>query len=723
MSSASKIVSKDTNKTAEISDVEFNDTLLNCLMYLVQYYDKKHTEDSLTSGLPLVESRLTPSLFIRAANRAGMNARIVEREAHKISPNTLPAVVLVNKNQAALLTQKGDDGTFTVDMCDGKKPKVYKSVDTFNKIYTGSIILTKPSLPHELAAEMFPTGQEWFWGTLKQFKPIYTQVVMAAVLINLFALTSPLFVMNVYDRVVPNAAFETLWVLASGIIVIYTFDFIFKQLRGYFIDIAGKGADIILAGRIFQQVMNVRLGQQGASSGAFANQVRDFDTLRDFFTSATMTTFIDLPFVFLFIAVIAMVSGPVALVPLIAVPIILFLSITLQKPVREAVHQAAQDMDAKHGHLIETITGLETIKSMNAQSKMQTKWEQGVGVVARLNMRTRFYAMLGTNSCAYITQLVTVFVVIFGVYRISNGDMSVGALIATTILTGRTLAPLGQAAALYGRYHQSKESLMNLNNIMQMEVERPAGKDFVHLPEVKGSIRFDNVSFAYPNTDLNSVNNLNFNINPGDKVAVIGRIGSGKSTIARLMLNLYNPTEGSVLIDGLEVRQLDPAELRRNISYVPQQLNLFRGTLRENIMVGNPRASHEDLLKAAEMSGVADFARRHPMGFDMPVGEQGAMLSGGQRQSVAVARAFINDAPIYLMDEPTSNMDNRSEQNMRRVFATELKDKTVVLITHKSSMMDVVDKIILVDYGKVVAAGPKKEVLELLSKGGIKGQA
>lgn len=692
-------------------------------MALVSHYNKKFSAESLVTGLPLVNNKLTPRLFVRAALAAGLKAKVQTRAAEKISPHTLPAVALLKNNQAALLTEITATGQVVLLNPRTGNTMAFHSLHEFANVYAGAVILVRQAPEHELLQDIFPTGQAWFWGTLALFKPLYVQVGLAALLINLFALAAPLFVMNVYDRVVPNAGIETLWVLASGVVVVYTFDFIFKQLRGYFIDVAGKGADILLASRLFQQVMNIRLGQQASSSGAFANQVRDFETLRDFFTSATLTTFIDIPFILLFVLVLAFIAGPVALVPLLAVPVVILLSLALQKPVEAAVRQAAKDTDTKHGHLIETVTGIETIKAMNAQSHMQTVWEQSVGVVSRLNMRTRFYAALGVNAAGYVQQLVSVIIIVWGAYRIINGDMSVGALIASTILTGRMLAPLGQAAALYGRYQQSKEALLNLNTIMNMQVERASGQNFVHITQLTGDIVFKDVSFKYPHNNINNLQHVNLHIKPGDKVAIIGRVGSGKSTIARLLLNLYNVTEGSILFDGLEIRQLDPAELRRHIAYIPQQHTLFKGTLRDNILLGNPQATQAMLIQAAKMAGVDEFARRHPMGYDMPVGEQGNMLSGGQRQAVAVARALVKNASVYVMDEPTSHMDNRSEELLIEHLKGVLHNKTCVLITHKYSLLELVDKLVFMEGGSVLAAGPKEKVLELIKSGKLKGRA
>jgi ATP-binding cassette subfamily C protein LapB len=716
---------KSTSKSVKAKDdkkVASADSLLACLNYIIKYYRFSFSEQTLLSGLPLKNGRLSPFLFVRAALRASLNAQVVERSAQNIVPETLPAVALLDGDYGVILQEKREDGQVVVIDPVAHEEHIYSSVDEFNVVYSGMLILVKPVLEQEINTDTFTGGKEWFWGVLRQFKRLYIQVGLAAIFINFMALVSPLFIMNVYDRVVPNAAFETLWVLALGVFIAYTFDLIFRQLRGYFIDVAGRGADILLAGRLFQQVLNVRLGLHGTSSGGFANQLREFETLRDFFTSATLVTLIDLPFVFLFIGFIGILGGPLFLIPLILGAIALIVSLAVQRPLREIIQQAVNDMDMKHGHLVETINSLETIKALGAQSRMQAKWEQVVGVVARVGLKTRFIASMGMNFTMYMQHLVSIIVVVCGVYLISEGHMTMGALIACTILAGRAMAPLSQAIALYTRYHQAKASLDTLDYIMNLEVERPAGKSYVRLPKFQGEITFRDVSFAYPNAPLDSLKEINLHIKPGEKVGIIGRTGSGKSTITRLALNLYNPTAGSVLLDSLEVRQLDPAEFRDQIGYVPQDTLLFRGTLRENLLMSSPDATDEDMLQASQIAGVTDFVQRHPMGFDMPIGERGIGLSGGQRQAVAIARAILKNPSAVLMDEPSSEMDNRSEEMLKQQLSRWLDDRTFILVTHRASLLDLVDRIIVMDYGRILVDGPKKEVLRRLQQGEVKGK-
>ncbi len=698
-----------------------DDPLLGCLTILCALLDRPLSSDALTAGLPLVDGRMTPELFIRAAQRAGISARLMRRSLASINRISLPCVLLLDGKRACVLTdiRRGVSADIIMpEMGAGTRSVPF---DELAKEYAGYTLFARPefrfdtrSTDHRIAD---PRG--WFWKTMIRQWRVYVEVVLAALVINSFGLTVPLFTMNVYDRVVPNFAEETLWVLAIGVFTVFGFDFVLKMLRAYFVDVAGRTADMRIASRLFEQVLGMRMADRPPSAGALASNLREFEHLREFFTSSTLTALVDLPFIFLFIFIVFLVAGKVAVIPLAAVPIVVVVGVLMQIPLQMVMQQTSREGAQKHAILVEAITGIETIKSLVAEGRMQRNWEIFSSQTARTGMKAQSLSAIALNFSAMATNIVTVAVVVFGVYQIQAGELSVGGLVAATMLSGRAMAPLGAIAAILTRFHQARVSLKGLDRLMHTPVERPEGKVFVHRPNFAGQVDVKNVVFNYPNQKIPALNDVSFHIDPGEKVGIIGRIGSGKSTIERLLLGLYEPDEGSVMIDGTDVRQIDPADLRRSIGCVPQDVVLFYGSVKENIAFGAPFADDAMILRAARLSGVDEFVRRHPAGYDMQVGERGQNLSGGQRQAIAVARALLLDPPILLLDEPTSSMDNTTESRFKARMAKVVGKKTLILITHRGSMLSLVDRLIVMDGGRVVADGPKEQVIEALTSGRI----
>ncbi len=695
-----------------------DDPLLASLATMTSLLECPRSADALTAGLPVPEGGLTPEFFIRTAQRAGLTARLVKRRLKQISSLTLPCVLLLRDGNACILIDIDEGHTAQIIMPDSGSNVRHIAIGELAKLYIGYALFVQrqSQLPSQGLGTTTVTPRGWFWGTLLKFWPIYGEVILAAFLINTFALATPLFIMNVYDRVVPNNATETLWVLALGVAIVFLFDFVLRTLRSHFADVAGQGADTLMASRMFEQVMGMRMAHRPRSAGAMASQLREFDSLRDFFTSVTLTTVVDLPFVFLFIAVIWWVGGPLALVPLVAVPLVILVGVLIQFPLNRAVRRTLGETAQKQGILVETLSGLETVKSLGAVGRLQRLWEDWTGRASKSAGRSRTLSAMAVNFAALSTNAVMVGVVVYGVYRISEGELTVGGLVACTILAGRAMAPLAQVAGLLTRFQQSRAALTALNEVMKTPVERPADRVFLHRPHLKGEIEFKNIIFSYPDQKTPVLNGLSFRIGAGERIGIIGQIGSGKSTIERLIMGLYEPDSGAVLVDGTDVRQIDPADLRRNIGCVPQETFLFSGTVRENIAFSAPDADDAAVLRAARISGVEDFVRLHPLGFDLPVGERGDAISGGQRQAIAVARALLIDRPILIFDEPTSSMDNGSENRFKERLMETIEGKTLILITHRASMLSLVDRLIVIDGGKVVADGPKETVLKRLSE-------
>lgn len=704
--------------------VEYPNPLLDCLVLLSKYFNNPYTADAVRAGLPITDDLMSPELFTRAAQRIGISTRFVKRKISKISHMVMPVVLLLKDQDACVLLEVNEkENTAKLFRPESGEGEVFVSLAELEESYSGYCFFVKPKFRFDERAQenqYSKNHKHWFWGTVSRSWRIYRDVFVASLLINLFATASPLFVMNVYDRVVPNNAFDTLWVLAAGAVGVYLFDFLLRTLRSYFIDLAGKKSDILISANIFARVNNIKMAARPASVGAFAKNLQDFESIRDFITSASITTLVDVPFMFLIIGIIWLIGGPVAYIPLIAVALIISYSVMIQFPLRRSIEEGQKTASQKNALLIESLSNAESVKLNNAEGVMQQQWEESVANIATWGVKTRQLAQSCSNFAMVTQQLTTVVMVIVGVYQISLGEMSMGALIAAVMLTGRALGPMAQIAALATRYNQAKSAFTSINEIMSSPVEHADDVKYVHRPQFEGEFQFDTVTFAYPNQEQAAISNVSFNIRKGEKVGIIGRIGSGKSTIGKIMTGLYEPMDGAVRVDGVDVRQVNPTDLRRNVGSVSQDVSLFFGSIKDNIVLGVPYVEDEAIIRAANLSGVSEFANRKPSGLDSMVGERGSLLSGGQRQSIAIARALLFDPAILILDEPTASMDNTTETRMKRRLMEGIKDKTLILITHKSSMLDMVDRLIVMDNGRMIADGPKAQVHEALRQGKLK---
>jgi len=693
------------------------DNLAALLVLIADHYKIKTNQNQLTAGLPLVNGRLTPDLFIRSAKKIGLFAKLATRSLSKISSLLLPAIINL-KNEDCFLVTKIDLEKNSANIVTSDNIKKTISLPELEEIYDGTIFLISDNYKFDARSEETKEqkNDHWFWGTISLSWRIYRDVLIASLLINIFALVGPLFTMNVYDRVVPNQAIDTLWVLASGVFLVYIFDFIIRMLRGYFVDIAGKKSDILISANIFERVMGMKLVNRPVSIGAFASNLKDFESIRDFITSATILSVIDLPFVIIFLLVIAYVGSALVFVPIAAIILIILYGFLIQPTLRSSIEKTFKASSQKNATLIEGLNGIETIKTLRMEGAMQSRWERSTAYISEWSIRSKLISSSATNFCLFIQQTSILIVIIYGVYLIGAGEVTMGGLIATVLLTARAISPVSQAANLSTRFYHAKAAYGSLNSIMNQPVERQNNREYLNLEKIKGDINFENVSFTYPNEKESVLKNINIKIDEGERVGFLGKVGSGKSTIFKLILKLYDPDQGMIKFDGLDCNQINIDELRKHIGYIDQNPNLFFGTLKDNIVSGFPEASDEQMLAVSKLSGVDVFASRHPLGYSMPVGEHGEKLSVGQRQSVAIARALIGQSPILLLDEPTSSLDKANENLLKNNLLKSTSKKTLLLITHRTSMLDIVDRIIVIEGGKVVADGPKKEIINSLTK-------
>lgn len=716
---------KTENKTTGTKEVRV-DSLLECLVFLTAHYGRAKSAESLTAGLAYDSKNMGPNLFCEAAEGRGLKTKIVERQdLAEIPVTVLPAVLMLGDDRACVLVSVSEGEKTVKVFMPGNNAETEMSWDDLSNDYAGYAIFVQPKVEFS-NAQAFDTEDvknHWFWSLVEQNKNYYGLVLLAAIFINLFGLTSPLFIMTVYDRVIPNSAIETGWALGIGALTVFMFDFAIRTLRAYLIDFSGRRIDVMAARRIYDQVLNMKLALRPKSSGAFANMLRDFDSVREFFTSATITGLVDLPFTLIFLFFIFHIGGGIALILLALIAAVVCIGYFLQIPLKAHVRKSTKSAEAKHGLLVETIHGLETIKAVSADGRFRARYGEYVGENAVHGQNARFVSGLSVNIATFLQQIAAVLIILCGMYLVRDGVLSVGGLIACVMLGGRALTPIGQIANLMTKYHQANSALKTLDKIMDSPVERPPHQQFLHRPDLEGKIAFEKVGFSYPGVDRKILDDVSFTIKPGEKVGIIGRIGSGKSTTARLILGLYDADEGSVLADGTDYRQIDPADLRRNIAYIAQDVVLFNGSVRDNITASLPHATEEEVLAAAKASGVHDFMARHPMGYDAPVGEHGEGLSGGQRQAIALARAMLLKPKVMVCDEPTNAMDTQAEAAFAKYMHEQSKDVTMILITHKTVMLPLVDRLILLDQGRVVIDGPRDKVIEALNGGNLEAKA
>ncbi|GEK49149.1 type I secretion system permease/ATPase [Bisbaumannia pacifica] len=698
--------------------------LAECLRVVARAHDHEVVTEALVAGLPLENGELTPGVFPRAARRAGLAARQTRCALVRLNPSLFPVILLLEPHRACVLV--------SLDVAARRAEVIFPELgeaataiglDELEARYSGRAFYARPSFRFDVRGPEIKRlrARHWFWGVIAENRRLYRDVLVGSVLINLFAVAMPLFVLNVYDRVVPNQATETLWALGIGVLVVLCFDLALRLMRSAFVDLAASRADVKVSSHIMERVLGMRMEARPASTGSFAATLHSFEAVRGFIGSATVVALVDLPFVLLFAGIIAIIGVPLVIPIVVGALFVLLYALAAQSRMHELSETTWRVSAQRNASLVESVANLETVKALRAEGRTQGVWEKTTAFLSRTSAQLRLLSGSVSSIALWAQHTVAVAVIIIGVYLIIAGELSQGGLIAAYLLSSRAMAPISQAAALLAQYHQSATALAGLDQVMAKPQEREAGRHLISRPVIRGEIAFDKVSFRYPEEAQDALRDVSLKITAGEKVALLGRIGSGKSTLDKLILGLYQPTAGAVSVDGVDIRQWDPMDLRRHIGYVPQDISLFFGSLRDNIIAGagSEGISDETLQQALEVAGLTELVNRHPLGLDMPVGERGESLSGGQRQSVAIARALVLDPTILLLDEPTSAMDHASEEAFKARLAALAEHKTLIVVTHRTSLLALVERIIVVDAGKVVADGPKEKVVTALRSGQI----
>lgn len=697
--------------------------LLIALRQLLALLGYTVSEQALIAGMP-VTSDLTPEQVVRVVRAHGFEGTWQDRTLARLPSLLLPCLVLRTGGRAAVVTgiQAGEVHAVLPEMGDAP---VQLPRDSFEAELTGRVLLLKrggqrTSADARSGLDLLAGEGHWFWRVIAHFRAYYAEAAVSAILINILALASIFFTMNVYDRVVSNQAYTTLWTLAIGVGIALVFEYFLRNLRAWLLDSAGKKADLLLGSSLFAKVQATRLEARPQSAGAFANMLKEYESLRDFATSTVLVALSDLPFLLMFLAVLYIIAGPLVLVPALAVPIIIIAAIAVQFPLARNINQNLRESSVRHGVLIETLEGAETLKALRAEGRMQSLYERASAITAITANKSRLLSNALTNFHYAITTLCTIAMVVWGVYLIGDNTITMGTLIGAVMLSSRTLNPLAAFNSLAIRLQQARSSYRTLNDIMKRPSDREPGRSYAARASREASLAARDIKFSYaPNAPM-VVRDVSFELRRGEKLAILGRVGSGKTTLLKLLAGLYAPTSGLIVMDGVDIRQVDPSEYRASVLYVGQHAQMFYGTLRENLKLGAPFATDDAMMQAAATVGVHAFAQAHPLGYDMVVGERGENLSGGQRQAIALARAVLVNPDVILLDEPTAAMDSGTESTALRALFDFAKDKTVVLVTHKLQLLDYVDRVMVIDHGVRAADGPRDAVMQAMREGRVK---
>ncbi len=706
-------------------DIE-NDALAHAISWLTRHHGRERTPESLLSGLPLA-GRLAPDQALQAMRAAGFSAGLVQRPIAELHHLLLPAVLLLKEGDACIVVARDATHPQRYDIVmPGREHHACQAAEAeLAAEYTGLALvatpLATPTRAPQDPALLIDPASHWLWGTMRRFIPYYRSALLAAMLSNVLMLVIGLVTSVIYDKVLPHAAYVTLWSLAAGAAIALVFDLVARQLRAYLIDMAGRKADLIVGSTLFRQTLAVRMEQRPSSAGAYSHHMAQIEQVREFFASATLSAISDLPFIVVFVAMAFVVGGPLGWVLVITIPLILGLSALMQGSLRRATTSHMRQTADLHGVLVEAVDGIEDMKAAGAQGRFLRQYEEATASYATSMMQTRKITAWTMNISAIAQQLVTLVMLVWGVFLIGDKVISAGALIGAVMFASRALAPLSSVVQLATRYQGARAALRALDHVMQQPVDREAGKVYVPRRELTGRIALVDTGFAYPTPGGGTepgpkvLKGVTLRFEPGERVAVLGRIGSGKSTVLRLLAGLYLPTEGHVEADGIDLRQIDPADYRARVGFVSQDPRLFSGTLRDNVLLERPAADPARLGEVARLTGLDRLVSTHPLGWELPVGEGGSLLSGGQRQLVALARCLVTRPQILLMDEPTSSMDAQSEVAFLRQLAEACGHCTLIMVTHRPAVLELVGRVLVVDAGRVVMDGPKAQVLAALS--------
>ncbi|TQI75270.1 ATP-binding cassette subfamily C protein LapB [Bosea sp. AK1] len=708
-----------------ISDLSENsDPLLLCLVQLATLFERPTAVSILTAGLPVSEDGLSLEHFIRAAERVGLRADWVRFDAGAPVETDFPAVAWVQEGAPVLLRSLTPDRRHAEIYAPRQHITSTVPVEALKGIDGGDILRFSPNLTATDPAgeETLDVDKNWLWAAIRPHWRSYFEAFFASAFVNLLALVGPLFTMNVYDRVLPNKAISTLWVLAIGAATALIFDVLLRSARAFLVDHMARQLDIRISSLLIERIMNTTLQANTPTTGITVQRISEYEFLREFIGSNTVIYFVDFVFAFIFLGVILAISPYLALFPVFAIASLVLLGFVVQRLIAAEIGKADQSSSHRQSLMVEIVAGLETIKAVRAEGIFLRRWRDITTVATNTTHRIKNYAAFAANLSYLLQNIVTVVTIVVGAYLFDLGMITTGGIIASAMLGSRAIAPLAQIALMLSRVRQAVSAYHSLDAIMKLPDERSDKRMLVSRVIERGDIEFRAANFTYAGQVRPVLNGINIKIHPGERVAILGRIGAGKTTVGRLLGRLYEVDSGELLIDGVDIRQYHPQEIRSAISVVTHDTHVFNGSVRQNLRLSNPNASDAELLEVARLSGLADFVQAHPAGFERQVGERGQQLSSGQRQILGLARALLSPGRIIFLDDPTSSMDTATERQFVTRFKEGLRpDQTLIVTTHRNAVLALVSRVIVVDGGRVVADGPVEKILRLLNEkaGGV----
>ena len=687
-------------------------TLLHAFLFISKYYGKDISKNALLAQLPKFDGDIPYDYIVRVSQKLNFESKIIDFDKSYLQKEFLPVIVRSKNNQYAVLLEYGEEVVLTSTLIENTTEKLSKEM--FLSLYETEIILIKAHFNFNRTSKNFKNlnPKSWFSDSVFLNKGLYFQLILSTVLINILVLALPMFTLNIYDRVIPNNAIDTLWVLAFAVIIALIFDFVLKMLRTYFLSTIGKKTDILVSINIFEHLMNLRLEEKPTSTGVFANTLASFEKVREFLTSATIVALIDMPFALLFIVVIFMIGGELGYIPLMTAIIIIFIALISQQRLKPIIEESFLQGKIKHGNLVESVYGLETIKAIGASNRMYSRWESSIKDTVYTNHKIHIESKMASTLISTIVQVSSIILVAVGAYMaIVDKSITMGVIIATTILSARAMSPIAQFVGILSQFNITLTSYKALDSFMLLGDDRYRQDHYVKADKAFTHIVLDKVTFRYPHSQFDNLLDINLKIRAGEKIAILGKVGSGKSTLIKLLANLYEPTSGSILLNNIEYRKIDTYDISGTISLIPQDVMLFHGTLRDNIAVGHHSILDKKILQVLAIVGLSNLVRRHKKGLDMEIGERGDGLSGGEKKSVTIARGLASDTQVLLADEPTDSIDTQTEKHIIDHMKHSIKDKTFIVVTHKPSILKLVDRILVVDAGRIILDGPKDKVL------------